>query len=78
MSVAGIQFPSPGQNPAKRSIELTSVRCLTAEVVLADGRYIQKARDGGKDREMWTAITLKLGAGGWRIAAIRNTLPASS
>ena len=32
--------------------------------------------EGGKDREMWTAITLKRVAGGWRIAAIRNMLPA--
>ena len=69
---------SSRKNPAKRTIEVTSVRCLTAEVALADGRYLQKARDGGKDREMWTAITLKRGAGGWRIAAIRNMLPASN
>ena len=69
---------SSRKNPAKRTIEVTSVRCLTAEVALADGRYVQKARDGGKDREMWTAITLKRGAGGWQIAAIRNMLPASS
>jgi hypothetical protein len=45
-------------------------------VALADGRYIQKGQAGAKDREMWTAITVKRMADGWRIAAIRNMLPA--
>ena len=68
---------SSRKNPAKRSITVESVRLLTADVALADGRYIQKGQAGGKDREMWTAITLKRGVDGWRIAAIRNMLPAS-
>jgi uncharacterized protein (TIGR02246 family) len=68
---------SSRKNPAKRSITIESVRFVTADVALADGRYIQKGQAGGKDREMWTAITLKRGVDGWRIAAIRNMLPAS-
>jgi uncharacterized protein (TIGR02246 family) len=68
---------SSRKNPAKRSITVESVRLLTADVALADGRYIQKGQAGVKDREMWTAITLKLAVDGWRIAAIRNMLPAS-
>ena len=68
---------SSRKNPAKRSITVESVRLLTADVALADGRYIQKGQAGGKDREMWTAITLKRVVDGWRIAAIRNMLPAS-
>jgi uncharacterized protein (TIGR02246 family) len=68
---------SSRKNPAKRSITVVSVRLLTADVALADGRYIQKGQAGSKDREMWTAITLKRGVDGWRIAAIRNMLPAS-
>jgi uncharacterized protein (TIGR02246 family) len=68
---------SSRKNPAKRSITVESVRLLTADVALADGRYIQKGQAGGKDREMWTAITLKRAGDGWRIAAIRNMLPAS-
>jgi uncharacterized protein (TIGR02246 family) len=68
---------SSRKNPAKRSITVESVRLLTADVALADGRYIQKGQAVGKDREMWTAITLKRGVDGWRIAAIRNMLPAS-
>ena len=68
---------SSRKNPAKRSITVESVRLLTADVALADGRSIQKGQAGGKDREMWTAITLKRGVDGWRIAAIRNMLPTS-
>jgi uncharacterized protein (TIGR02246 family) len=67
---------SSKRNPAKRSITGESVRFLTPEVALVDGRYVQKGAEGGKDREMWTAITLKRVAGGWKIAAIRNMLPS--
>jgi uncharacterized protein (TIGR02246 family) len=69
---------SSKRNPARRSITVESVRFLSPEVALVDGRYIQKGAEGGKDREMWTAITLKRVAGGWRIAAIRNMLPSAS
>ena len=68
---------SSRKNPAKRSITVESVRMLTSEVAIADGRYTQKGQAGGKDREMWTTITLKCGGDGWRITAIRNMLPAS-
>src|SRR3954452_11468248 len=68
---------SSRRNPARRSITVVSVRFLSPEVALVDGRYIQKGAKGDKDREMWTAITLKRVAGGWRIAAIRNMLPSA-
>ena len=67
---------SSRRNPARRSIIVESVRFLSPEVALVDGRYIQKGAEGGQDRQMWTAITLKRGTDGWRIAAIRNMLPA--
>ncbi len=69
---------SSRKNPARRTITVESVRMLTPDVALADGRYTQKGRDGGKDRAMWTSITLKRGADGWRIAAIRNMLPTGN
>jgi uncharacterized protein (TIGR02246 family) len=69
---------SSRKNPARRTITVESVRMLTPDVALADGRYTQKGRDGGADRVMWTSITLKRGADGWRIAAIRNMLPAGA
>jgi uncharacterized protein (TIGR02246 family) len=68
---------SSRKNPAKRIISVQSVRLLAPDVAVADGRYTQAAREGGKDREMWTAIILKRGSDGWRIAAIRNMLPAT-
>jgi uncharacterized protein (TIGR02246 family) len=67
---------SSRKNPAKRSITAESVRLLAHDVALADGRYIQKGQAGTRDREMWTAITVRRMADGWRIAAIRNMLPA--
>jgi uncharacterized protein (TIGR02246 family) len=69
---------SSRRNPARRTITVESVRFLTPEVAVVDGRYVQKAEAGGKDRVMWTTITLKRGPDGWRIAAIRNMLPAAS
>jgi uncharacterized protein (TIGR02246 family) len=68
---------SSRKNPARRSITVESVRLLASDVALADGRYVQKAAAGGKDRVMWTAITLKRESDAWKIAAIRNMLPAA-
>ena len=61
----------------KRSIEVTSVRFLTADVAIADGRYTLANMKGGENRDMWTTLVLKRESGGWRIAAIRNMLPAA-
>jgi hypothetical protein len=69
---------SSQKNPAKRTIAVEAVRLLSADVALADGRYIHKGQAGRRDREMWTAITLKKGRDGWQIAAIRNMLPAAT
>lgn len=68
---------SSRRNPARRTITVESVRLLSPEVALVDGRYVQEGAAGGKDRAMWTTITLQRVAGGWRIAAIRNMLPSA-
>jgi uncharacterized protein (TIGR02246 family) len=68
---------SSRKNPAKRTIAVESVRRFSPEVALADGRYVQEGRGAGRSREMWTSITLTKTTGGWRIAAIRNMLPAA-
>jgi uncharacterized protein (TIGR02246 family) len=57
---------SSKRNPAKRTIEVESVRFLTAEVALTDGRYILKGQAGSKDRVMWTSIALQRR---WRIGS---------
>lgn len=68
---------SSRKNPAKRTITVETVRFLGPEFALADGRYVQQAAPGGKDRTMWSSFTLRKTADGWRIAAIRNMLPAA-
>jgi uncharacterized protein (TIGR02246 family) len=54
----------------KRTITVESVRFLAPDVALADGRY-----EIG-DRKMWTTLIITRNPVGWRIAAIRNMLPA--
>jgi uncharacterized protein (TIGR02246 family) len=61
----------------KRTIAVTSVRFLAPGVALADGRYEIAGTGSAPSRKMWASLTLTRGAdGGWRIAAIRNMLPA--
>ena len=59
----------------KRTIALDSVRFVTADVAIADGRYDSLGRADGTDRHMLTSMVLRREAGGWKIAAIRNSLP---
>jgi uncharacterized protein (TIGR02246 family) len=61
----------------RRSIAVESVRLLSPDVAVADGRYKQTGLAGGADREMWTTLLLKREPDGWRIAGIRNMLPAA-
>jgi hypothetical protein len=53
-----------------------TVRLLGPDVALADGRYEIAGGTAG-DRKMWASILLRRTTAGWRIAAIRNMLPAS-
>ena len=61
----------------KRSITVEIVRFLGPDLALVDGRYRQEGLAEGKERLMWTSITLQRGGEGWRIAAIRNMEPTS-
>lgn len=60
----------------KRTITIESVRFLSPDVALADGRYELSGLANGETRKMWTTILLKHDPDGWHIAAIRNMLPA--
>ena len=62
----------------RRSITVESVRFVTTEVAIADGRYELTGLAGGATRQMWTTLVLKRTASGWRIAAIRNMLPTAA
>ncbi|HEX5047943.1 MAG TPA: SgcJ/EcaC family oxidoreductase [Gammaproteobacteria bacterium] len=59
----------------KRTITLESIRFVTADVAIADGRYDSLGRADGTDRHMLTSMVLRREGGGWKIAAIRNSLP---
>ena len=58
-----------------RTIVLETIRFPTRDVALADGRYEITGGAGG-DRRMWSAFVMVRESDGWRIAAIRNMLPA--
>jgi uncharacterized protein (TIGR02246 family) len=67
---------SSARTGGTRSIQVEHVRMLAPGVALADGRYDISGLEGGSTRRMWTTFVLRLDDGGWKIAAIRNMLPA--
>jgi uncharacterized protein (TIGR02246 family) len=62
---------------ASRAITVTSIRFMSGDVALADGRYELTGLASGESRKMWTTLILTRSADGWHIAAIRNMLPAT-
>ncbi|MBV8812120.1 MAG: SgcJ/EcaC family oxidoreductase [Acidobacteriaceae bacterium] len=68
---------SSARTGGTRSITLDSIRFITPLVAIADGRYELTGLAGGTSRNMWTTFVVTKTAGGWRIAAIRNMLPAA-
>jgi uncharacterized protein (TIGR02246 family) len=60
-----------------RSITVQSVRFLSPDVAIADGHYDLSGLAGGQTRHMWTSIIAVRVNGDWKIAAIRNMLPAA-
>jgi uncharacterized protein (TIGR02246 family) len=62
----------------KRTITVDSLRFLTADVAIADGRYDSIGRADGTDQHMLTSMVLRREGGAWKIAAIRNMLPSNS
>jgi len=60
----------------RRTITVESVRFVGPDVAIADGRYEIAGTGGAATRRMWTSIICARTSAGWRIAAIRNMLPA--
>jgi uncharacterized protein (TIGR02246 family) len=60
----------------KRTITVETVRFVTPDAALADGRYEIAGLAGAPPRRMWSTFLLARTPQGWRIAAIRNMLPA--
>jgi uncharacterized protein (TIGR02246 family) len=61
----------------KRTITVEALRFLSPDVAIADGRYEISGTAGGETRKMWTSIICARKSDGWKIAAIRNMLPAA-
>ncbi|MCL4813996.1 MAG: SgcJ/EcaC family oxidoreductase [Vicinamibacteraceae bacterium] len=72
--VQGMLKSSQSQ-PGDRTITVEAVRLLGRDVAIADARY-EIANPGGEPRRMWSTFVAVRTADGWRIAAIRNMLPA--
>ena len=69
--VRGTVASSKKETGTTRTITIETVRFLDANVAIADGRY-----DLGT-RHMWSTFLFKKDGGVWKIAAIRNMLPAA-
>jgi len=73
-SMAGMMSSSTRQ-PGSRSLTVEKVRFLTPESAIADARYVIDNEDGTQ-RKMWSTFVAVQEDGVWKIAAIRNMLPA--
>ena len=67
---------SSRRNPGTRTLDVETVRFPAPGVAVADARYVIKGSDGAPDRRMWSTFLCLRSPTGWRIAAIRNMLPA--
>ncbi len=67
---------SSARNSGTRTIEVETVRLVTGDVAVADGRYEITGAAGAAPRRMWTTFVMQRTPAGWRIAAIRNMRPS--
>ena len=66
---------SSKRNPGKRVLTVENIRFLTKKSGIVDARY-EIQRTDGSVRKMWSTFIVVKQKGTWRIAAIRNMLPA--
>jgi uncharacterized protein (TIGR02246 family) len=67
---------SSQQTQGRRTLTIETVRMVAANVALADSRY-DIAQADGATRRMWASWLLVKDGATWKIAAIRNMLPAA-
>ncbi len=67
---------SSRRNPGSRTLTVETVRFPEDTLAIADARYEIKGADRNPDRKMWSTFICLSTPDGWRIAAIRNMLPA--
>jgi len=66
---------SSATTPGSRTLTVEKIRMLDSQHALADARY-EIANAAGGTRKMWSTFVVVHQPGGWKIAAIRNMLPA--
>lgn len=66
---------SSKQTGGTRTIDVETVRFPSPDTAIVDGRYAITGGTNG-DRRMWSSFVMTRTKDGWRIAAIRNMLPA--
>jgi uncharacterized protein (TIGR02246 family) len=67
---------SSQQAQGTRTFTIDTVRMIAANVAIADSRY-EIAGTDGTTRRMWASWLLVKDGAAWKIAAIRNMLPAA-
>ena len=67
---------SSEQTTGKRTLTVETVRKIGTDVAIADLRYDITQNDGSV-RHMWASWLLVKDGAPWKIAAIRNMLPAA-
>ena len=75
-AIEGMQRSS-SNNPGQRILTIEHIRFLQAESAIVDARYEIHQTDGSI-RKMWSTFVVIAEAGQWKIAAIRNMLPAEN
>ncbi|HNR07943.1 MAG TPA: hypothetical protein PKM27_11555 [Saprospiraceae bacterium] len=66
---------SSESNPGSRRLIVDKIRFLDSKHAIADARYEIQNPDGAA-RKMWSTFIVVFQNGSWKIAAIRNMLPA--
>lgn len=67
---------SSKRETGQSTVTLESVRLIARDTAIADGRYQTSSIGNAAPRNMWSTFVLLRTKAGWRIAAIRNMLPA--
>ncbi|HEX8040468.1 MAG TPA: SgcJ/EcaC family oxidoreductase [Chryseosolibacter sp.] len=73
-SVKGMQNSSAGR-PGTRTLTVDKIKMLDPTTAIVDCRY-EIQNPNGTARKMWSTFVVVSRKGTWRIAAIRNMLPA--
>jgi uncharacterized protein (TIGR02246 family) len=68
---------SSRRNSGHRTITVETIRFLTPEIAIVDGRYELAGSNGAATRKMWSTLIVQRSRSGWQIAGIRNMLPAA-